>query len=341
MIRLLKSPGFMKKIKVLFLFLGLLFFAYLVYKLGPAEILSHLKKVGFKSFYIVELSFFITVLGVWAWQLILKGGASHVSYWKLMEIKLIGEMVNTLTPLGWGTGDPVRILLLKKKFSVTQSAASVVVDRTLQSLAMALFMIAGVFLFFKTFNFPLPLKVGLLVSLSVILGGCIFLYIRSHQGLLNFFVGLLKKLRIKKFTPQTLQHITEIDTYISEFYKNKKGHFLLSLSLQFCCRILGVVEIYLIAYLVGNPLTMLQCYLLASMTLVINMVFVFVPGSIGVLEGAFAAVFALFHLNPAIGSSIQIIRRMRMLFWNFVGLILAAGFEKKNLGQKEIFSHSS
>jgi uncharacterized membrane protein YbhN (UPF0104 family) len=55
------------------------------------------------------------------------------------------------------------------------------------------------------------------------------------------------------------------------------------------------------------------------MTVLVNMIFVFVPGTFGVMEGAYAGTFSLFHMDPIIGASIQIIRRLRMLLWTAIG----------------------
>jgi len=219
--------------------------------------------------------------------------------------------------------------MLKDHIPMTEGTASVVVDRTLNNLAIALFMLVGVLITFIRFTLPPSLEIGLPIALFVIVGASAFLYHRSHEGLFQFALDVLIKLRIKKdFSQKTLQNVQEIDGHISRFYKMNRKGFLAAFSMHFIGRLCGVVEIFLAARFLGHPLSMLDSYLLASMTVIINMIFVFVPGALGVMEGAFAGIFALLKLDPAVGTSIQIVRRTRMLFWTALGFAFMAQMKR-------------
>ena len=92
---------------------------------------------------------------------------------------------------------------------------------------------------------------------------------------------------------------------------------------------MGVGEIYLIARLLKIPIGFEGALYLASLTVLINIVFVFIPGSMGVLEGAFGALCHLLNLNPLSGVAIQLVRRLRAIFWVFVGLILMVTLKRR------------
>ena len=79
----------------------------------------------------------------------------------------------------------------------------------------------------------------------------------------------------------------------------------------------------------GFPIELLHCLFLASLTILINMAFVFIPGSIGVMEGGYGALFYLLKLDPAYGVSIQLIRRIRALFYVFIGFVIIAIYKPK------------
>lgn len=320
-----------RNVQRFFFFLGLALFAYLIYKIKPAVLYEYLSQVGPKFIFIILLS------SVWywayalAWEIFLKNLSNRVHLWQIFKIKICGEAMNSVTPFSWGAGDPGRVYLLKTHIPVTEGTASVVVDRTLNNLAIALFMLIGILITFLKFDLPAELKIGLPIALSVIIGGSLFLYIRSHEGLFEFLLDILRKLRIKRnFSEKTLQNVAEIDHHISHFYKMNKKGFFLAYGLHFFGRLMGVVEIYLAASFLGHSLSMLDSYLLASMTVIVNMIFTFVPGSIGVMEGAYTGVFAMLHLDPAIGTSIQIIRRARMVFWVAIGFIFMAQMKQKD-----------
>ena len=311
-----------RQIRTFFFVLGLVLFAYLIFKLNPAKLWAELSKIGPNIVWILIPTATSYFAYAWAWEIFLLGTGARVPYWDIFKIKVSGEAINSITPLSWGGGDPARVYLLKEHVPVNAGAASVVVDRTLNNLAVALFMIIGVAMAFLKFKFPPQLTVGLLIALFVIIGFSVFFYIRSHEGLFEFFLDTLKKLRIKRhFSESTMARVREIDGHISEFYRNNKAGFFKAFGLHFYSRLQSPIEIFLVAKFMGFPLSFVECYLLGSLTILVNLIFVFVPGAFGVMEGAYAGTFSLFHLDPIIGASIQIIRRIRMLLWTALGFL--------------------
>ncbi|HCU26020.1 MAG TPA: hypothetical protein DF383_13465, partial [Deltaproteobacteria bacterium] len=208
-----------------FFLLGLGLFAYLVYRLKPSTILAYLQTIGWNFASILAVSLLWMLAYSFAWEIFLKTLSKRVRFGEIFKIKVAGEAVNSITPLSWGGGDPARVLWLKSHIPLTEGTASVVVDRTLNNLAIALFMILGVLLAFIRFQLPPALKLGFLLALAVILGVSCFLYLRSHEGLFGFFLDLLQRLKLKKnFSEKTRQSVQEIDGHISRFYKkNRKG----------------------------------------------------------------------------------------------------------------------
>jgi len=309
---------------------GLALFAILVIRLKPATLWQYLNRVGFNIIWILLLG------GVWlgcytlAWELFLKKINRNIGFWEVFKMKTAGEAINNMTPLSWGGGDPMRILWLKEHIPFAEGTASVVVDRTLNNLALALFMVIGIAMAFMTLPLSPALQISLIAVLALIVGVSVFLFVRSHEGLFQFFLDLLKKLRLKKnISEKTQAHVAEIDGIISRFYRENRAAFLLAFLLHFLGRLCGVLELYLIGMFLQFPLTIGASYLLASLTVVINLLFVFVPGTMGVMEGAFAGLFALLHLDPAIGTSLQIVRRIRLLFWAAVGFFFMSRFRAK------------
>ena len=75
--------------------------------------------------------------------------------------------------------------------------------------------------------------------------------------------------------------LQNLDDQIGSFYKKHKGHFFEIMLLQFIGRFLGSIEIFIICYLLGFPIEFIYCLFMASLTILINMAFVFIPGSMG------------------------------------------------------------
>jgi len=260
----------------------------------------------------------------------LKEKPFRVPFFQLFKVKTVGEAINMINPLGWGGGDPVRIYLLKKWVPVAESTASVVVDRTITSMSIAVFMVLGIFLAFARFSVPLPYKIGFALSLLFILTMTIYWYRKQHEGIFQFLIEILTKLKIRRhWSEKTLLKVKEIDALIMAFYTHNRMGFALAFLYNFILRLLGVVEIYLAAYFLGANLDWVASYLLASLTIIVNMIFVVIPGSVGVLEGAYAGVFHLIGRDPAVGTSIQIFRRIRMTLWTALGFYFIYHLDRK------------
>lgn len=316
------SPIWKARLRIIFFFLGLGLFGLLVIRLNPSTLWDYLQNLGPNFLWILAISCSWYLAYAWAWEIFLKNLSNRVKFWNIFKIKISGEAINSVTPLSWGGGDPVRIYLLKNHIPMNEGTASVVVDRSLNNLAIALFMFFGILLTLYYIPLPNSWRWGLLGTLVALIAGGLFLYLRSKEGLFEFFLDLLKTLRIKRhFSEATWQRVREIDRHIAHFYKWNKRGFLLAFLLHFLGRIGGVVEIFLAAKFLAGGISFLDSYLLASMTIVINMLFVFIPGSVGVMEGAYAGIFGLLGQNPALGASIQIVRRLRMVFWVAVGFL--------------------
>ncbi|MBF0491864.1 MAG: flippase-like domain-containing protein [Deltaproteobacteria bacterium] len=303
-----------------FLVLGISLVIWLIKQLGPQEILYNLKILGWYFIPLICPSLLTFLLQTEAWNEFLKSVNYPLRFARLFMIKAAGEAVNNINPLNWGGGDPVRILLLKPWVPPTQGTASVVVDRTLTSIALVLFMLIGILIALVDFDFPLNVKAGLSGSVLLMLGLTYYFYHQQHQGLFSFLIRLLQKLKLKKnFSEKSLQQAEEVDGYISQFYKQHQGRFFLAVFYHFLTRFLGVMEIFLAAYFLGAPITFVGAYLMASVTAIAIMIFAFIPGAVGVMEGTYAATFHLLSLDPATGTSVQIFRRIRTLLWAGIG----------------------
>lgn len=320
-----------------FFLLGLTLLYFLVRKFGAEELFQTFGNLGFNVGYILVLPLFWYTAQALAWYLILEETGNHVTLGKLLKIKLVGESVNTLTPVSFMGGDPVRIYLLQKKMPGTLSTASVVLDRTMQSLAVIVLLFVGLLAAWFTLSLPQSWKILFpVITLSLALLMWFFIH-RQKRGIFEFLSKILSKVGIKRHRTERLQKsIEEIDGRISQFYHHNPRRFLSVLSLHFLARLFGVLEIYIIAQFLQIPLSPIAALLLASLSVLVNVVFVFVPGSMGVMEGAYGALCLLLNLNPISGVAIQLVRRLRSIFWIFVGLIFMLLFSKANSPKKNI-----
>ncbi len=323
-----QSTSFIKSklARNLFFLIGILLLVFFIYRANPLKILSYLPILGFNFFFILLITLTGYFIYSFAWKITLrdftKEAAKKLSIYKIFLFKIAGEAINNLTPLSWGGGDPMRVILLKDKLNTQQAAASVTVDRILNNFAAALSILTGILITLIHFSLSTEIRIGLLILLGLLILGTSYLYLRSHKGIFSLMVSILKKLRIKRhFHAKNLEKVTEIDRYIAFFYKEDRIGFLTAFFLHLTGRLLAVLEIYLIAFFLHSPLKFFEAFLLYSIGIVINLIFFFIPGRLGVLDGTYQGVFFLMNQDPSMGLGIQLVRRLRTLFWTLLGFL--------------------
>lgn len=318
-----------KIIRPLFLLTGALLLVWLVRRIGYDTIIDHIREIGWWTLPVIVMSGAWYVTYAMAWRAIL---APHkmVDLWEIFRMKLAGEAVNMLTPANFLGGDPVRILLLRRHCTWTHGAASVIIDRTLQSMAtLGMVLFGAIIAFWHIPNIPMNIQYGLPVVLFVACGFITFVFIHQRNGLFGFGLHLLKRLRIRRhMAPGTVQQCAEMDQAIAAFYRQHPRPFWVALGYHWASRCLGILEIYLVGHLLDTRFGLTESLILGALAPVINLCFTFIPGAIGVMEGAFGGVLYLLHLPPALGLTIQIVKRIRAGCWIAVGFFFLSTHER-------------
>ena len=311
----------MRYFKILALMLGLVLFAWIVRQIGLAELQQGFRRLGWNLLWpviIISPGYFLYTL---SWQLFLKRFEHHpVGFWTLFRIKVAGEATNTLTPLNFAGGDPIRVWLLSKRIPVAIGGASVVVDRTLHSLAIATLVCLGNLAAVILLEFPgwARVMLGLTSTLMALL--VFFLLFQQTRGLFQKLFRLLSRLRLKKVSEETWQQLAELDQHLHDFYRQDRPLFLFCFSLHFLSRLIGIVEIIVIARLLGVPMGIGEGVFFAAVIPMTNLLGALVPGTFGVMEGVVSSLFVALRWSAADGLVLQIVRRLRAGCWILLGL---------------------
>ena len=327
----------MSKLRFLFIAIGAFLLFALVKKIGLQTIADNIAQVGWRFVPILSLSFLWYVLYTAGWMQFLGRLCDGIGFWELFRIKITGEAVNTMTPANFIGGDPMRIYLLRKNFPLSEGAASVVVDRTLASTATIFVVVLGVVMAFVTFDrLPANLKYGVPIAAIVCMGFIAFVLIHQRRGFFSLMISACMRLGIKRdFSDKTIRRFRELDGHIIDFYRANHRGFLLALLCHVLGRLLGVVEVYAIGRAVSDDFTLFAALMLTALAPMVNVVFAFIPGAFGVMEGAYSGVLYLMGINPAIGITIQIAKRLRAACWIGLGLFFLGAHGRKKVWEEE------
>ena len=119
-----------------------------------------------------------------------------------------------------------------------------------------------------------------------------------------------------------MRRLQHLDEEIARVHVNGNGAFALSVASFFVGWCMGVVEIYLILWFLGVPVSVHRALTVEVLSVAIDGMLFFVPFKAGTQEGGKVLIFTLLGLDPAKGLAVGILRRIRELFWAAVGLLI-------------------
>lgn len=311
-----------KKVVRLAALVGILIFAFIIYKIGPDQIWQNIKKISLENFLIlVVLRILYWLLRTMNWKVVLDAYEGETSLLQLFIARMSGHAVSQLTPTAQVGSETTRILMAdcsSKKVCI----ASVVVDKTIEFFAVVFFTIIGVVGIFFRIVLSVKLKTFFIGGVTVAALLLLFLFLIQKKGLLGWVVDFIARIKIRsKFLEKNREKIRETDAHISSFYRNHRGPFLKAFLLYSLLILLWVTEIHLCLLYIGvTDMTFVDSFLI---TVLGNLAFIFpfIPGSLGIYEATYIGLFALLGRSPGAALTLVLIRRLIALLLAGLGLL--------------------
>ena len=232
----------------------------------------------------------------------------------------MGRAVNNLLPVASIGGEIVKArLLFIWGTNGIHAAASVMVDKAVQALALAFWGSAGVLLLlFLSDNNELAsyAAIGFIILIVCAVGFIII----QQVGLL----GILAKAGGKIIKNESWEGVAfsadEVDRVIRELYLNKTKIILATLY-RLAALILHTLEVWLACYLLGRPIGIIEALMLRSLTATLSDIAFIIPNAYGIQEGAFIIIGSLIGLDPEFSLAVSLALRVRDLIFDPAGLL--------------------
>jgi putative ABC transport system permease protein len=239
--------------------------------------------------------------------------------------RLGGEAISFLTFTGPLLGEATKVALLRKRVPLTYGVPALVVDNLIYNLSVVFFILSGACVMLFTYNLP-PLVNDTLIAIAVIAAlGIVAAALAASRRimLLTWVVDQMARLRLSpKVILKRRQHIYHIESKVYDFYKHHPGVFFGMVVCNLLAHVSSVVEVYVTLRLLGFTPHLAQAYIIESLTKVINFVFAFVPGTIGVYEGGTEVVLQALGFVAATGVALALVRKAGTIVWTSVGLLI-------------------
>ncbi|HYY43094.1 MAG TPA: ABC transporter permease, partial [Pyrinomonadaceae bacterium] len=190
---------------------------------------------------------------------------------------------------------------------------------------VALFILSGAAVMLVSYDLPAPARYALaLIAASAAFVLALVGYALSRRVMPVSW--LLDKMKDRRLEPMFLrrrdQHIHRVESYVYQYYKQRRGAFFAIFGLDLVSHASSVWEVFVTLRMLGLRPGASAPYIIESLTKVINFVFGFVPATIGVYEGGTGVILHTLGYAAATGVTLGLVRKAGMIFWTAVGLVV-------------------
>ncbi len=252
----------------------------------------------------------------------------------------MGRAVNNLLPVATIGGEIVKARLVHfRGIAGIDAAASVMVDKVIQAMSVAVWGLIGVCLLVYLTNHDALALYALLGFLT--LAGCTagFFYVQK-AGLLGWLATLAGRL-IKTETWEGIRfNAGAVDATIAALYQHKR-RLSVAVVLRTLSLIIQSAEVWLACLLLGHPIGLMEALMLRSMTSTLSDVAFIIPNGYGIQEGAFIVIGALLGLPADVALAVSLAVRLRDLMLDPAGLLALHRIESKQFFQRRQLRQAS
>jgi len=305
--------------------LGLGLLIYVIRKVGVQPLFDALIRIGFGFFFVLVISGSRHVLRTIAMRAAVPAEHRQINFFQAFAARLGGEAISFLTFTGPLLGEATKVALLRRRVPLTYGVPALVVDNLIYNISVVFFILSGACVMLFTYHLP-PLVSDTLIVIAVIAAlGIVAMGLAARRRimLLTWVIDQMARLRLSpKVILKRRQHIYHIESKVYDFYKHHPGVFFGMVACNLLAHVSSVAEVYVTLRMLGFAPQVAQAYIIESLTKVINFVFAFVPGTIGVYEGGTEVVLQTLGFVAATGVALALVRKAGTIFWTSIGLLI-------------------
>jgi putative membrane protein len=301
--------------------LGFLLVVFLIVESGAAEVASAMLVLGWRLapitlFHLAPLS-----LDTLAWRQLFPV-SSRPRFSGLLRLRWIRESINSLLPVAGVGGDLAGARLVHKAgVPGAEAAASIVVDITIGATSQLLFVLAGVLALGALSNADAASEVAraALIGVGVFAAGIAGFVLVQHNSMFSLFARLARRVAPREWLTEFEDHASAVDGAVTAIYRRRLA-FIRANALRLAGCAAGAGEIWLVMVFLKRPLSLIDAFILESLSSGVRAAAFMVPGALGAQESGIVVFGALFGLPADMALAISLTKRVRELALGVPGL---------------------
>jgi hypothetical protein len=300
---------------------GVILFVWFVRRVGPAEIWTGLRQVGWGILAIVAIAGFRFALRAAAWRLCLDPPHA-MPFATAFEAILAGDAVGNLTPLGLIASEPAKAAFVRQSVPLAPVVTSLAIENLFYTFSVALMIAASTTALLFSFELPPAMRhagwIAIVTIMLLLIAAALTLWKRpSVIGRVLSVVTPARGLQTR------LERVRAIEDQIYTFALRRQAILAPLFACEAGYHALGVLEIHITWWLMqGVAPPLLTSFILEGVNRLITVAFKFVPLRLGVDEWGTGSFTQLLGYGAAPGVTLAIIRKVRVVFWVLIGTAL-------------------
>lgn len=301
-------------------------FAWVLQQTSISLIVDGLRSVGWGFIVILILSGVRPLVRASAWRLCTPG-AHHLRVRDTFPAFLTGEALGNVTPLGLVVSEPTKAVFVRHRVSLMTAASGLATENVLYTLSVAVVIAAGTVALLFSFDVPRAVRLASLIAVGIMLALlAVAAWVLMRD--IRILTGLLDRLHRYRLAPRTLvqrlEKLRVLEDRIYTFHRVYPERLLPVLALETAYHLAGVAEVFVTLMWVSHAPTLLVAFVVETANRATNVIFKFVPMRLGVDEAGTGILTEVLGYSNAHGVTLAIIRKVRVLFWTGIGLMLLA-----------------
>jgi hypothetical protein len=311
---------------IIFLLLGIGIIYYIGYRIGWGEIWAKILSIS-----PLELGIILILPIGWhlfhslGWFFLLAQKSSF-NFLHIIGAHLSSAAVSEVVPMGQAGGEPYRAYFVRKQYSREKSPniiASIILYNTIHSIATGILFAVGFIMILSIIDVQIYKRILFILALVVGFGVVVFFIQKQKKGFMSKIFDILGRFRpLQGFVERKRPKAEMVDERLGQFYREHRIFFYISLLFVGIAKSFGAIEVYLIMKFIGYPISFMVAFIVFSGSALIQLVLFFFPAQIGASEGSVVYLLSVLGHPPIYGITLALFRRIRVIFWTIIGLII-------------------
>lgn len=295
-------------------------------RVGIADVRTGLASVGWWFLAVLGLGGLRFTARAQAWRACLGSQAERLPLAAAFRTVLAADAMGNATPLGPFASEPAKVALTRSRVSAAAAVASVAVDNFFYGISALLMVFAGAVLLISQPVLPQTFSVAAQVIVAGVIVAllAVALLVWRGQRWLTRVAGAADALGGRLHIPPDT--ILEARRRVAEVFSWTGRRLARVAGWQGLFHALAVTEVAMLLRVLpgAESASLLDAFLFESTGRFVVIAFKFIPLRLGVDEAGSALVAQVLGLDPTIGVTLALVRKLRIICWNAVGALLLA-----------------